>query len=665
MPRDGFSELLIILTFSLLAVMSLRRWRVPPTLAYLAAGMLVGPTGLGLITDAEAVAGLAEFGIVFLLFSLGLEFALPQLIAMRHSVFGLGAGQVGLCLGILLGLGLLLQLPPTQAFIYAGALSLSSTAIVSKELTLRNELHTRFGRLAIAILLFQDLASVMLLLLIPALAAGQAPLAGLIGLMLLKAALLLLLMLWIGKYVLPRLFMAAARARSEELFVLTALVVVLLAATLASLAGLSMALGAFLAGMTLGESHYRHQLEAEIRPFRDVLLGIFFVTIGMMLDLRLLLAQWHWLLLIAVTVMLLKTGVITVLGILFRESPQDSLRTGLTLAQGGEFGFALLALAAGQAVVDRQTHSLVLASIILSMMLAPALIRYRENLLTRLFKPSAPPWPDVTATLHNSPVPLQDHVILCGFGRVGQVIGRFLRQEGIPYVALDADPVRVQAAALAGENIHYGDGTQASVLHALGLSQARLLVIAFNDDRQAFTVLRLVRRLREDLPVLVRTADDSQWKSLREAGATEVVPEVMEGSLMLVSHVLSLLQLPPARIQQRVQEVRRRRYELLHGYFHGERSRVLDEEGRPLEMIQAVVLPAGAHAVGLRLAELEFGQMEAQVQAVRRAGQIYQDPPPPWRLAAEDVVILRGTAEQVERAERYLLSGAGRAEHPD
>lgn len=663
MPHDWFSELLIILTFSLLAVMSLRRWRVPPTLAYLAAGMLIGPNGLGLIADAKTVASLAEFGIVFLLFSLGLEFALPQLIAMRHSVFGLGASQVGLCLGIILGLGLLLGLPWGQAFICAGALSLSSTAIVSKELTLRNELHTRFGRLAIAILLFQDLASVMLLL-IPALAAGQAPLAGMIGIMLIKALLLLLLMLCIGKYVLPRLFMEASRARSEELFVLTALVVVLLAATLASLAGLSMALGAFLAGMTLGESHYRYQLEAEIRPFRDVLMGVFFVTIGMMLDLRLLLEQWYWMLLIAVGVMLLKAGIITALGILFKESSHDSLRAGLTLAQGGEFGFALLAVAAAHAVVDRQTQSLVLASIILSMVLTPGLLRYREHLLARLLKPMVPRWPEVTKTLQNSSVPLQDHVILCGFGRVGQVIGRFLRQEGISYVALDADPIRVQTAALAGENIHYGDGMQASVLRALGLAQARLLVIAFNDDRQALAVLRQVRRLREDLPVLVRTADDGQLKVLREAGATEVIPEVMEGSLMLVSHVLSLLQLPPARIQARVQEVRRRRYELLHGYFHGERSRVLDEEGKPLEMIHAVVLPAGAHAVGLQLAELEFGQMEAQVQAVRRDGQIQQDPPLRWRLAAEDVVILRGTAEQVARAERYLLSGARRGEHP-
>ncbi len=660
MSHDLFPELLIILTFSLFTVMSLRRWQVPAILAYLAAGMLIGPTGLGLIVDAKAVEGLAEFGIVFLLFSLGLEFALPQLIAMRRSVFGLGAGQVGLCLGILMGAGWLLGLPPAAAFVVAGALSLSSTAIVSKELTLRNELHTRFGRLAIAILLFQDLTSVLLLLLIPALAVGQAPLTELIGLMLLKAALLLLLMLWIGQYVLPRLFMAAARARSEELFVLTALVVVLLAATLASLAGLSMALGAFLAGMTLGESHYRHQLEAEIRPFRDVLLGIFFVTIGMLLDLRLLLAQWHWLLPIAVAVMLLKTGIITGLGILFRESPQDSLRTGLTLAQGGEFGFALLALAAGHAVLDRQTQSLVLASIILSMMLTPVLLRYREDLITRLFRPTSAP---AAGSLPHPSVPLQDHVILCGYGRVGQVIGRFLRQEGIPYVALDADPVRVQAAALAGENIHYGDGAQPSVLRALGLAQARLLVIAFSEDRQALTVVRLVRRLREDLPVLVRTADDSQWKSLREAGATEVVPEVMEGSLMLVSHVLSLLDLPPAQIQARVQEVRQRRYELLHGYFHGERSRVLDEEGKPLEMIHAVALPAGAYAVGHKLSEFEL--TGAQVQSVRRGTQTQQDPPPQWELAAEDVVILRGTAEQIERAERYLLSGAGRAEHPD
>ena len=661
MEHNFFIEILIILTGSLFVVGLFRRVRMPPTLAYLTVGALIGPGGLKLISNQHAIEYLAEFGVVFLLFSLGLEFAFPRLLAMRRVVFGLGGGQVVVCTAVFFGVAAALDMSPASAFIVAGALALSSTAMVTRELARGNQLYMRFGQLSFAVLLFQDLASVFFLALIPVLSMGGDGIALSIGWTLIKAMALFGLILLIGRYALPLLFLEAARARSEEMFVLAVLVVVLATATLTQYFGLSMALGAFVAGMMLGESHYRHQIEAEIRPFRDVLLGIFFVSIGMLLDLGVLATHWPWVIALTATVMSFKGGVISLIARLFQETPETSLRTGLVMAQGGEFGFALLALAGTNGLIEPTISAIVLAAIILSMVLTPLIVHFNGQLARWLLGPKPlPDGADAASAMTQKP-DLKNHVIICGFGRVGQAVARFLRQEQIPYVAVDADPRRVHEAALAGENVRYGDGRQRAILHSLGVERAQLVVVAFDDVSQAEMAVRQIRALHLNVPILVRTTDDSQWERLREAGATEVVPETLEGSLMLVSHVLTLLGLPHEDIRERVQTVRSQRYQLLHGYFHGEKSRVTDAAGRPLEIIHAVPLPDSAFAVGRTLGELGLEKIGVEVEALRRQGTTRQNPPQDEALEPDDIVILLGTGEQIERGERALLSGPPRS----
>ncbi|MDY6943446.1 MAG: cation:proton antiporter [Pseudomonadota bacterium] len=660
MEHGFFFELLIILTTSLGVIALFHRFRIPATLGYLSVGVLIGPGGLSLITNQHAIEYLAEFGVVFLLFSLGLEFALPRMIAMRRAVFGMGLTQVLVCTLAFFAAASLIGMRTETSLIIAGAFALSSTAIVTKELTLGRQLHARFGQLAFAVLLLQDLASVFFLVMIPTFALGGDHMLWAMGWALMKTVALLGILMIVGARILPFIFMEVAKSRSEELFVLAAIVVVLLAGALTHLAGLSMALGAFIAGMMLGESHFRHQIEAEIRPFRDVLLGIFFVTVGMLMDLRVLAEAWYWVILITLGVMVFKTLTITVIGRLLRETWDNSLKTGISLAQGGEFGFAMLAVAASNGLVGPETSAIVLACIILSMTLTPLLIRSNSQLTQILLPRASSSQGGQSVSLGSveaATAKLNNHVVICGFGRVGQAVGRFLRQEKIPFVAVDSDPIRVQEATLAGENVHYGDSRQGALLRALGLERARMVVIAFDNFPQAQVVLNQIRSIQQEVPVLVRTADDSHWEELREAGATEVVPETLEGSLMLISHVLTMLEVPAYRIRERIREVRSQRYQLLHGYLHGERSRTTDNAGNPVDVIHAVPLAEKAYAVGRTLEELALERTGLYVQALRRRGITWQNPDAQIALEADDILVLLGTAQQIESAENFLLGG--------
>lgn len=655
--QDLFTEVLVIFTASLAVLALFRRLHLPATLGYLSVGLALGPGGTGLIHNPRAIEGLAEFGVVFLLFTLGLEFALPRLVAMRRIVFGLGGGQVLICCGVFFGAGLVAGLPAGAAFVAGAALALSSTAIVTRELAHVGELHGRHGQLGVGVLLFQDLVSVFLLVAMAGLAgAARHSVPVELLLTLAKAAALMAVLAAVGKWVLPRVFQEIARARSDEMFVLAALVVALLAAVATRSFGLSMALGAFTAGMMLGESHYRHQIEAEIRPFRDILLGLFFVSVGMLLDLHVLSRAWPVVLLVAGGSMLFKALVVALLARRMGEPPREAVRVGLALAQGGEFGFAILALAAGYRQIAAGPAAILVAAIVLSMGLTPLLMRAGAPLAQRLFPPADAP-PADPATAGQAAAGLTRHVIIAGYGRVGQTIGRFLAREGVPFIALDSDPQRVGEAFAAGEPVIYGDARRRDLLRALGLERARLLVISFDAYADSLTILRQVRTERGDLPVLVRTADDRNLEDLESAGATEIVPETLESSLVLVSHVLVMLGYPAHRVLATVQEARRQRYQLLHGFFHGGASRVIDERGEALEMVRTVPLPYAAHAVGRTRAELDLDRTGASVQALRRKRETLQSPDPDVRFDAGDIVILRGTADQIEAAQARLLTG--------
>ena len=650
-----FVNLLIVLAASLVVIALFRPLKLPPLLGYMCVGLTLGPGSLGWIEQHEDMPLLAEFGVVFLLFSLGLEFSLPRMLALRRVVFGLGSLQVIACSLPLAGLLTLAGLSLPAALLVGGGLALSSTAIVTKELGSLGEVFSAHGQNAVGVLLFQDLVAVLLLTMIPVLAGGaEQTWYWALPVTLGKAALLFAGLLVASRWLLPRLFHEVAQANAAELFVLLALVIVMLTAWLTHLLGLSMALGAFLAGMLLGESHYRHQIEADIRPFRDVLLGLFFVSVGMLIDLHLFASHGPAILGLTLLLLLLKGSLVALLVRLRGDSQESAWRTGVALAQGGEFCFALIAQAQQAHLVSTDIGGLILAATFCSMAVTPLLLRAAPRLADRLAR--RPHVEGNAEDIAAACAEQEQHVLICGFGRVGQSIGRFLRREGIPFVALDSDPVRVQEASAGELNVHFGDARRGELLAALGITRARLLVVAADNPEHALETVKQARQFSENLPILVRTRDDSHLASLQAAGASEVVPELLESSLMLASHALVMLGLPERRVQARIDEVRRSRYHLLHGFYHGTSANLLDQQGRPRILLHAVNLSGDAYACARSLGELELKALGVELQAVRREGDelpLGDDPV----LREGDALLLAGPLDAIESAEAWLLAG--------
>lgn len=563
-----FTSLLVIFTSSLVVIALFHRLRLPPVLGYLCVGLMVGPMAFDWVQDSDALPLIAEMGVVFLLFSLGLEFSLSKMIALRRVVFGLGTLQVLISGAVLGALLMLAGVPTAAAFLLGGGLALSSTAIVSKELGSLGEIFSSHGQNAIGVLLLQDVVAVLLLTLVPVF-AGTSDQAWYWALPLTLGKTLVLFagLSLLSRWVVPHLFHEVAASRSAELFVLLALVIVLLTAGLTHLIGLSPALGAFLAGMLLGESHYRHQIEADIRPFRDILLGVFFVSIGMLIDLRLFASHGVLILGLTLGLLLIKAGVVALL-VKWRGSDNETAwRSGLALAQGGEFCFALMTQMQQNNLMPADLGGLLLAATFCSMLVTPSLLRIAPRIAARLHrKPNEEARLEEISALNAQ---AKKHVVICGYGRVGQSIGRFLRNAQQTYVALDSDPVRVQEAAVAESTVHYGDSQRADLLSAVGLERASLLVIAVDNTSTALQILLAARRIHPSVPILVRTRDDDQGPELKAAGASEVVPELMESSLMLASHALILLGFPQKEVQERVDRIRSDRYQLLHGFYPG------------------------------------------------------------------------------------------------
>ena len=657
--NSGLEVTLALLAPVVLAVVFFRMFALPPLLAYLAVGILIGPHALALVPDSGQTRYLAEFGVVFLMFSIGLEFSLPRLKSMRRIVFGLGGAQVALTMLITLAAGAVLGpyfgIGLAGAFALGAALAMSSTAIVMKLMSERLQLDTEHGRRIVGVLLFQDLAVVPLLVVIPALAADTGELGSMLGVAVLKAAALLTLLLAGGQRVMRWWLHLVAKRKSHELFTLNLLLITLSLAWLTEASGLSLALGAFVAGVLIAETEFRHQVEEDIKPFRDVLLGLFFVTIGMLLNPRVVLEHFGWVMLALVVPIAFKFGLIYALARGFGAAAGTAIRTALALCTAGEFGFVLLGLAGQFQLLDDLVLQVVLAAMLLSMLAAPLLIQHADRIVLRL---AASEWMQKSleiAKIAQRAIATERHVVICGFGRSGQHLAKMLEQEGIGYVALDLDPDLVRDAAAAGDSVVYGDAARRETLVSAGIRRAASLVITYADTASALRVLRHAHELKPDLPVIVRTEDDHDLDRLMKAGAAEVVPEVFEGSLMLGSHALVLLGVPVARVVKRVREARDQRYRLLRGYFHG----TADDDGSPEEesheRLHSVSIDAGAAAVGKRIADLRLAEVGAEVTAVRRRGIRGADPSPDMTLLAGDVVVLRGVPESLELAEERLL----------
>ena len=653
---------LLYLLAAVLGVVVCRSFKLPPMLGYLAVGVVIGPHALAVAKNSDGVRHLGEFGVVFLMFVIGLEFNLPKLRSMRRHVFGLGLLQVALTM-ILVTLGslFLASMAPTlwkmewqTALALSGAMAMSSTAIVVKLLSERLELASEHGKRVMGVLLFQDLAVVPLLVLIPALGSSPDQLFMALGIAGLKAVVLLGLLLTGGQRVMRWWLTIVARRKSEELFVLNLLLVTLALAWLTELAGLSLALGAFIAGMLISETQYKHQVETDIRPFHDVLLGLFFISVGMLLDWHEVVNHWALVLVLILLPVLFKLVMITALARLLGATAGVALRTGLYLAQAGEFGFVLLALAQGNNLVPPTLMNPVLASMVLSMLATPFMIMYSSRIVMKLVSCEWLHQSLQMTTIASKSMSVNKHVIICGYGRCGQNLGRLLEHEGIPYIALDLDPDRVRQAAAAGNSVVFGDAVRLQALIAAGLARASAVVVTYLDTASALKVLANTHTHAPTVPVIVRTVDDRDLEKLKAGGATEVVPEAIEGSLMLASHALALVGVPMRRVIRVVQDQRDARYNLLRGYFRGADDDTTDELEQ--ERLSTVTLVPGLSSVGQTLGDLALPALGVRLVSLRRGNGKTLKALDDTRLEDSDTLVLSGKPQALSMAEQRLLS---------
>lgn len=648
---------LLLLALAVAVVVLFRLLKQPPILGYLLVGIVIGPHALRWIPANANTDVLGEIGVVFLMFSIGLEFSLPKLKAMKQSVLGMGGAHLGITLLVVMLGAWYLDLSWQSGLILGAALTMSSTAIVSKLLAERLELEKPHGRHVFGVLLFQDLAVVPFLILVPALggALSGAALASKLGMSLLIAVGVLLLVFTLGDKLIRRWFHLVAQQRSSELFILNVLLIALGVAWLTSLAGLSLALGAFLAGMLIGETEYRFEVEDAIRPFRDVLLGLFFVTIGMKLDVSEVLHHGHFVALFLLLLVPGKIVIVTFIARILGNPAGVALRTGLYLGQAGEFGFVLLALAAqSPGLLPDALQQSLLAAMVLAMLIAPFLIQKSDAIVLRLVKSE---WMNQSLVLHQIAIRSMDqdgHVLVCGYGRSGQSLGRLLRAEEISFIALDLDPERIREANAAGESVVFGDSGKKEALVAAGLKRAKSVVISFCDTPLSLKIIAHIHSLRPELPIIVRTRDDTDVATLKNAGATEVVADIMEGSLMLASHTMVLLGLPLSKVVRRIRDTREQRYDLFRGFFQSSED-LGSEHFQP--RLHSLHLPPQAYAVGRTVIDLDLASLNVELRTLRRRHTAPHSPLPDTVLFGEDTLVLLGTPENLAAAESRLLQG--------
>jgi CPA2 family monovalent cation:H+ antiporter-2 len=653
--------IVVLLVVSVGTVAAARALKLPPLVGYLVVGLLLGPHALALAPDTDVTRWLAEIGVVFLMFSIGLEFSLPKLRAMRSLVFGLGGLQVGFTVLAVVAAVLLTQdlhgMGWQAGVALGGAMAMSSTAMVMRLASDRGEIESAHGRPVVGVLLFQDLAVVPLLVLIPALAGigadGGQGLSTALGLAFGKSVLVLAIALLIGQRIVRPWLTLVARRKSQELFTLNVLLMTLGLAWITEHAGLSLALGAFLAGMLISETEFRYQVEADVKPYRDVLMGLFFISVGMLLDFEVVTQQWALIAALVVGPMIFKFALISALAKVFRVANGPSLKTGLWLCQAGEFGFVLLDPAGLSGIVPAEILQPIQAAMVISMLLAPFIIERSDGWILRVVRNE---WLARSLELHRIAAQTMGsdrHVIVCGFGRCGQNLAQMLDGEKVPYVALDLDPQRTREAAAAGQSVVFGDAARKETLVAAGIHRANSLVITYADRVSAIHVIHTARHLAPALPIVVRSRDDGDLDSLRAAGATEVIPEVVEGSLMLASHALALAGVPLHRVIRRIREVRDTRYAMLRGYFHGSTDDA-NERGSDI-LLKSFSVPVVAGCVGQHLEALGLIEIGVEVNNIRR-GRMQLELDQNLVIQAGDVIVMRGSSEALAIAEE-LLSG--------
>lgn len=565
----AYSDALVVLGTAGILVPILSRLGFSPILGYLAAGALLGPFGLGsliqslpalfwfTVGDANDVAGIAELGVVFLLFLIGLELSLHRVTTMRRLVFGLGGLQILISTMLLAGLAVYAGRSPSEAVILGGSLSLSSTAIVLEILSKQERLKTTVGRASFAVLLAQDLAVIPILIFIALLTAGpQASVLGSVGKAVAQAAVALSVIILFGRFLLRPLFRMVASTRSRDLFIAAVLFVIIAAGVITNQAGMSMALGAFVAGLLLAETEYRRAIEATIDPFKSLLLGIFFFTVGMDIDVRELLREPLLLAGGVIGLIALKSFVLVILAKLFRFSWPVAVEMGLLLGAGGEFAFVSLAMATQSRLIDRPTATFALTVTAVTMALIPLLSFLARRLASRLRFASAPP-----SELTVRPGARQKHAIVVGYGRVGKVVCALLKEHSIPYIAADSDASTVTRDRRDGHDVYYGDAADPKFLESCGLANAAGVIITIHTHHLIDDIVEHVRATRPDVLIVSRARDADHARHLYRLGASDAVPEAIEASLQLSEAALVGLGEPTgpviASIHEKRDEIRR------------------------------------------------------------------------------------------------------------
>lgn len=657
MTHSALNSGLTLLALSVLVIWLLKRVKLPPVIGYLLVGTLVGPFAMGWLPEDGSIQILAEIGVVFLLFMIGLEFSISRLIAMRSTVFGLGSTQV--IISTLSGgtIAWLTGIAWEGALVVGGALALSSTAIVAKQLTDQLEMQARHGQLSISILLFQDLAVVPLLVIIPILSMpDEHSLALPLFIALSKGILAFFIMFQTGRWLLRPFYHLVAATHSAEIFTLATLFISITAAWLTNQLGLSLALGAFLAGLMLSETEYKHQIQADIRPFRDVLMGLFFISVGAQLDLSVITKEWYWIGLLTAGLIIGKGAVIAILTRLVGYESPTAFRTGLLLGQAGEFSFAVLVVAISNGLLTLNETQPIIAATLLSMLITPVLIRYNGRITEYVFRGS------YTSGLNSPPKELvsaceslSQHVIICGFGRIGQNLANILREMDINYVALDLDHTLIREAWEAGEQVFYGDSTHAEILQKAELENASALIITFDDANIAEHIIQSARSINSKIPIIVRSKDEQHMDRLHNVGASNVVPESFEASMMLAIHVLQHLNISTRKSMVFVEKARQNDYRLLRGYFRGEESLGMDES-ESLRLHTVILLP-DSYAVGKSINDIDFDETNTTLITVRRGRKRIDSFDNTFQFSIGDAVVIEGIQTAVRNTERLLLAG--------
>ena len=655
---ESIQLIILLLVSSVLMVALFRYLRLPPMIAYFVVGLVLGPFALGVLPDSESSRHFVEFGIVFLMFTIGLEFSLPKLNSMRHILFGLGGAQVAITLATTMIFSTFLGLDLAAAFIIGSALTMSSTAIVSKILMERIDLNSRHGQLSIGILLFQDIAVILVLILIPVFNSQVIDLYSLLWISLFKIIILLFILFRVGQPVMNFWFGIVAKQKSRELFVLNVLMITLIFAYVTKLTGLSYALGAFLAGMLISETRYRYQVESDIASFRDILLGLFFISIGMMLNIEVFIRYFITIFLLFFVYTIFKATVITYLAKLFKYELGVGIRSGIILGQAGEFSLVILALGQEQNLISGDLLQIILSVCLLSMLFASFIIPFNGRIARYISKEYSKNSERLVKKIEASSEDFSDHVIICGYGRGGQYLGRFLKEENISFIAIDMDLNRVNDAANAGEKVMYGDASRRVVLRAAGIERAKALVIAYSDDRSSLKVLNVIREIYPELPVVVRTRDESSIEQLQDAGATDVVPEVLESSLMLASHALVILNVPLGRVIKKIRAFRNERYKIFRGYFMGSSEANDDLQGQDQLQLHSIEIKENYYLLGKQIHQILFDKFNVEIQHLRRPNMLEDiEPRPDIKVSKGDVIVILGLPRDLIEFEKFSITG--------